>query len=148
MKLTVIGVDKTVKNLIRINQNLSDTRKPMKRATKHLASNVKRFAPVDRGELKNSIRDTVVVRQSTTTGIVGSNLVSAVVQEKGSTKRWWPPLSALEGWASRHATSAYLVARAISRRGLRARRYFERALNASRKKIIQIFESEVKKIIK
>jgi hypothetical protein len=38
--------------------------------------------------------------------------------EKGSTKRWWPPVSALQGWADRHGITPFLVARAIATKGI------------------------------
>ena len=87
----------------------------------------KRLAPVDTGRLRASITPEVRGDGKVVQGIVGSNVQYAAYMEAG-TRPHWPPVGALEGWARRHKISAYLVARAIARRGTKAYRYFEGAL--------------------
>ena len=73
------------------------------------------------------------------TGIVGSNVVYAPFMELG-TRPHWPPRSALEVWARRHGTTAFLVCRAIARRGTKARRFLQRAVEENERRIHQLFE--------
>jgi hypothetical protein len=44
------------------------------------------------------------------------------------TKPHWPPIKALEGWAKRHGIPAFLVARSIARKGIKADRWFTDAI--------------------
>jgi hypothetical protein len=101
---------------------------------------------VDTGITRASITPEVRAYGKVVEGVVGSNLISAAVQETGS-KPHWPPLAALEVWARRHGTTAYVVARAIARRGNIARKQFSRALNDNRDKIVKILEMTVGKIV-
>jgi hypothetical protein len=66
--------------------------------------------------------------------------------ETGS-KPHWPPLAALEGWAKRHGTTAYVVARAIARRGNVPRRFLSKALDSSISRIIDEINNTVRNII-
>jgi hypothetical protein len=79
-------------------------------------------------------------------GVVGSNLVYAPYQETG-TRPFWPPLSALQVWARRHGTSAYVVARAIARRGIKPKRFLQRAFDQSKSEVMRILERGVKGIV-
>jgi hypothetical protein len=77
---------------------------------------------------------------------VGSNVKYAPFQELG-TRPFWPPLSALETWAKRHGTSAFLVARAIATRGIKAVRYLQRALEDNADRIYQKVGATVSRIV-
>ena len=90
-------------------------------------------APVDKGRLRASITPVVEAAGRTVRGIVGSNVEYAPYVELG-TRPHWPPVAALTVWSRRHGLSAFLVARAISRRGLPPRRFLQRGLdeNAAR----------------
>jgi len=101
---------------------------------------------VDTGRTRASIVPQVESRGHETVGIVGSNLVSAAVQELGS-RPHWPPLSALETWAQRHGTTAFVVARAIARRGNIARRFLSRALDSNADRIRDLIGNAVTRII-
>jgi hypothetical protein len=63
------------------------------------------------------------------------------------TRPFWPPLSALTVWARRHGTSAFVVARAIARRGIRGRHYLQGAFDAKRGEVMRILERGVKGIV-
>jgi len=103
-------------------------------------------APVDTGRLRASIVPEVVRRDNVVRGIVGSNVVYAPYMELGA-KAHWPPLAALEVWARRHHTTAFLVARAIARRGIKARRFLQRAVMENRNKIGEIISRTVGRIV-
>lgn len=95
-------------------------------------------APVDTGRLRNSI----TTELEKTRVVVGSNLHYAPHVEFG-TRPHWPPLAAMQPWARRHGfpagrAGAFLVARAIARRGTKAQPYMRPALEASRP-MIEIF---------
>lgn len=147
MDIEFRGVDETIDNLGRIDRELSDTSPAMRKATVLVAGDGKRNAPVDMGVLRASITPSVEARGGETVGVVGSNIAYAPFMELGA-RPHWPPLAALEGWARRHGTTAYLVARAIARRGLKARRYLGRALDDNKRRIVRIFEEYVQKVIK
>lgn len=147
MTIIIEGVDITQANLKRIDKALSNMRKPMQQATNLVTGVAQNNAPVDTGKLKSSILPSVSHRGKTTMGVVGSNLAYAPFMELG-TRPHFPPVAALEGWASRHGMNAFVVARTIARRGLKARKYLQRALDSNRRRIINIFVEAVAKIIK
>ena len=83
-------------------------------------------APVDTGRLRASIATRVSPVGKGVRGVVGSAVHYAPYQEFGA-KPHWPPIAALETWARRHGTSAYLVARSIAQKGIKAKRYLRDA---------------------
>jgi len=120
----------------------------MRNATLLVTRDAKRFAPVDTGRLRASIIPEVRVSGPTQIqGVVGSNVEYAPFVELG-TKPHWPPVGALEVWARRHGTSAFLVARAISRRGTKAVKYLERAFDQNISRIVGYIDAAVKSIIR
>jgi HK97 gp10 family phage protein len=114
----------------------------MRSVTLEVERQAKHNAPVDTGRLRASIIPDVVSQGNTVLGIVGSNVVYAPYMEFG-TKPHWPPLAALEVWARRHHTSAFLVARAISQRGLKPRRFLRDAFDKVKGAIRGTIESTV-----
>ncbi len=114
-----------------------------------VSRDAKTLAPVDTGRLRASI--TPEIRRSGTagkdvTGVVGSNVKYAAAMELGS-RPHWPPISALEVWAKRHGVSPYLVARAIARRGTKARRFLQTAFEQNEDRIIKLIGDGVAKIV-
>ena len=102
---------------------------------------------VDTGVTRASINRSVKMGSSQVVGIVGSPRISAAVMETGS-KPHWPPLKALEGWAKRHGTTAYVVARAISKRGNVPRKFLSKAMNSTYSRVMAELNRTVKSIIK
>lgn len=147
MTIVIKGIDTTAANLKRIDKQLSNMRKPMQQATNLVTTAAQNNAPVDTGVLKRRILASVSHRGQTTTGVVGSDVAYAPFMELG-TRPHFPPVSALQGWASRHGMNAFVVARTIARRGLKARRYLQRALEDNTKRVVSIFVEAVSKIIK
>ena len=90
----------------------------------------KEKAPVDTGRLRASISS----RAEETKAVIGSPVQYAPWVEFGS-RPHFPPVSALETWARRHGFGkggAFLIARAISRRGGKAQPYLVPALLESK----------------
>ena len=117
----------------------------MRNATMLLQRDAKILAPVDTGRLRASITPSVTVGPEAIQGVVGSNVKYAPYVELG-TRPHWPPIAALETWAKSHGTSAFLVARAIARRGTKARRYLQGAYEKNIARIMAMIDRAVKQI--
>lgn len=107
---------------------------------------VRGAAPYDLGYLIASIDDEVILDQGEITGVVFSDLFYTPFQERGTTP-YWPNIDALEDWAIRHGTTAYVVARAIATRGIIPLKYFEQALMDSEDEIVQLVGQVVAEIL-
>lgn len=126
----------------------------MAEATMLVTRDARRNAPVDMGTLRASIVPEVVVRTTTVTGIVGSNVKWAPYMEFG-TRPFWPPWRPLFEWASRKvrvsggdAGALAAGARiAIAARGIKARRYLQSALEDNAGKIFRILGDVVGRIV-
>lgn len=99
----------------------------MERSVVKVEADAKTLAPVDTGNLRRSITHDVAAQAGGAVGKVGTNVPYGRYVEEG-TSAHWPPVSALAGWAARHGIEPFLVARAISRRGTKARPYLRPAL--------------------
>ena len=115
-------------------------------ATLLVSNDAKVNAPVDTGRLRASITPEVRLQGSTIEGVVGTNVVYAAAVELGS-RPHWAPLAALETWARRHGMNAYVLQRAIARRGTKPRRYLQRAFESNRPIIIRKIERAVSQIV-
>lgn len=118
----------------------------MQKATLLVSNSAKRYSPVDMGGLRASITPEVRATWREVTGVVGSNLKYAPYMELG-TKPHWPPLKAVEVWARRHGLSAFLVARAIARKGTKARRFLQRGFEDNRERIKALIGGAVGDIV-
>lgn len=144
MNLAYKGIAETVSNLNKLQAGLN-SQEPVEQAEALLVREARKNTPVDQGELRNSIQAKVTAFSNHITGVVGSNLKYAMAVEKG-TRPHFPPVAALEPWARRHGAVAFLVARAISRRGTKGHHMLERALEDNRRKVIQFFEDYNRKL--
>ena len=91
-------------------------------------SGAKLVAPVDTGRLRASITSDL----KPTRALVKAAVFYAAHVEFG-TRPHWPPIAALQPWARRHGfpagrLGAFLVARAIAKRGTRAQPFMRPAL--------------------
>lgn len=96
-------------------------------AMRDAASQTKLQTPVDTGMLRASINSEARLDGSDVVGVLGTNKEYARPVEYGTgvfseapdskRTRYFPPPSALGGWAKRHGVSAYAVAWAIFKRG-------------------------------
>lgn len=149
-------LDVEVRNLLAVTRKLEqvtgDLRgeeflNGMREATMIVTNDAKLLAPVDSGRLRNSITPEIRSEGRVTMGVVGSNVKYAAAQETG-TRPFMPPVKALETWARRHGTSAWVVARAIARRGIKGKRYMQRAFEKNRSKIRSLIGGTVAKIVR
>jgi hypothetical protein len=103
-------------------------------------------SPVFRGLLRVSIAQNVAEDGARIVGEVGSGLPYASVIEEGRSSGWFPPPSELKAWARRKLGDerlAFVVARAIKRRGFRAQPYLRPALLAATPRVQLIFQNRV-----
>ena len=145
---TVKGADIVIKNLNRISDGASGRglTEPMRKATMLVTRDAKINAPVDTGNLRSSISPEIKAHGNTIEGIVGTPVKYAPFMELG-TRAHFPPISALQVWARRHGISAFLVARAIARRGLKPRKFLQRAYDSNVWTIQQLFDDYIKKLV-
>lgn len=148
MDLSIFGVRRVMRSLRKASDGLSGHPLAwgMRQATMLVARAARILAPVDTGRLRASITPEVEMWGNEVIGVVGSNVAYAPFMELG-TRPHWPPISALEVWARRHGVSAYLVARAIARRGLAPRKYLERALRQSAARVYRLIGHAVTRIV-
>jgi hypothetical protein len=117
----------------------------MRDSTLMVTRTARKLAPHDRGILRNSIMPEIRTRGNTLEGVVGSNLKYAAAQELG-TRPFWPPVAALQSWARRHGTSAFLVARAIATRGIKPKYFLQKGFGQNYYKIMARLERAVAQI--
>lgn len=148
-------VDMDVRGLIETQEKMEQVIKGLngapilrayQRATLLVQRTAKQLAPVDTGQLRASITPDVRQSWNRVQGVVGTNVVHGPFMELG-TRPHWPPLAALATWARRHGTTAFVVARAIARKGLKARRYLQRAVEQNATAIQNIIGDGVAKIL-
>lgn len=119
----------------------------MRDATLLVTRTSRQLAKVDTGRWRASITPEVRVMGQQVVGVVGSNLSYGPYAHE-DTRAHWAPIGALAGWARRHGVSAFLVARAISRRGTKGDQAIYRGLNENVPKIVALFERAVGKIVR
>ncbi len=112
-----------------------ETTKSMARAVVAIEGDAKRLVPVDRGTLRRSLTHEVKASGRDIVGKAGTNLDYARFVEEGRSPGKQPPTSAIAGWAARHGIepgAAFLIARAIGRRGTKPRPYLKPAFAKNR----------------
>ena len=105
----------------------------------------KKEAPADIGNLRNSIFR-IRPRPPQFKGGIQTNVGYALIMEDGRRPGTFPPVGAITRWVSRKRKDfgikkseirsvAFLVGRAISRRGIKGRKYFDKALKVTTAKL-------------
>jgi len=150
IRITLKEKGELTKLLPQLPQRLRDaTMRAMQESAILMQSYAKLYAPVFRGLLRVSIAQNVSAESSRITGEVGSSLVYASVLEEG--RNPWPgamppPSGDLRTWARRKLGDerlAFVVARAIKRRGFRAQPYLRPALLGATPRIQSIFQTRI-----
>lgn len=118
----------------------------MTRSVLAIEGDAKGLVPVDTGNLRRSITHEVSAQAGGVVGRVGTNVPYGRYVEEG-TRPHWPPVAAVAGWARRHGIEPFLVARAISRRGTKARPYLKPALTKNLATIDREFTQVVPRIL-
>jgi len=142
-----VKFDGNIEGLKTALQNFPKTVAPyLRRASQTAAFEIEREskikAPVDTGRLRASIATSLGVANMGITSIVQTNVNYAAAVHEG-TKPHWPPIAQLEGWSKRHGIPAFLVARAISRRGTKAQPFMKEAVDKNIGRISDIFHTEI-----
>lgn len=113
------------------------------------------LVPVDRGTLRNSIQNTIQGQGVEVIGRVFTPLAYGLPVELGAVPHF-PPPAALEGWVKRKLgisdarevkSVAFLVARAIARRGTKAWEMFQRGFAAAKPRVEARFQQAGKRIV-
>jgi len=80
--------------------------------------------------------------------VVGSSVEYAPYVELGTRPHFPPyqPGTPLARWAELHGVPAFVVARAISVRGTKARKYLQGAFEAKRGEVVRMFVDLVKRV--
>lgn len=114
------------------------------------------LTPVDQGILRGGFQTEVLgaAAGGAILGRVYNPVIYAPAQEGGA-KPHFPPVAALEGWVRRKLqvsekevrSVAFLVARAIARRGLPAREFARRGLESVRARVNARFEQARSRIV-
>lgn len=152
MTTEVVGLDAVVEMLNDTADDLTADSPVMRDALKFSAETLRRDAqnfsePADTGDLKKSIIAEIRINANRILAAVRSWRVYAPYVELG-TRPHFPPLKALEGWARRHGTTAFVVARAIARRGTKARQFFQKAFDRNTTRIHSNIRNTVAGILK
>lgn len=154
LEVEISGTEKLREEFERIQKDLTGRRlaDAWGDATGMLATGAREYAPADEGYLLASIEEEVIQQEEDLTGVVYSDIQSdggdfyAPFQERG-TDAYFPNLDALEEWAARHDTTAWLVALAIARRGVPAKKYFERSFLENQEGVFSLIGDSVGQII-
>lgn len=107
-------------------------------------------APVFRGALRVSIVQAVRQEGAKLLGEVGSALPYAQVIEFGRKAGWFPNVDNLKVWARRRLGDerlAFVVGRAIKKRGFQAQPYLEPALEEAEPRVQLIFAARISQAI-
>jgi len=150
IRITLKEKGELTKLLPQLPQRLRDaTMRAMQESAILIQSYAKLYAPVFRGLLRVSIAQKVSTEGNRITGEVGSGLAYASVVEEG--RNPWPgamppPSGDLRTWVRRKLGDerlAFVVARAIKRRGFRAQPYLRPALLGATPRIQSIFQTRI-----
>jgi hypothetical protein len=128
----------------------SETRVAMEASLLLVEGTARTLAPKDTGRLGGSIIHTIAGGGANLTGRVGPSVQYGLVVEKGrGAEKPMPPPQSLAGWARRHGSSGslFILARAIGRKGIKARPYMEPAYRQNAGKIVQLFERIGAKVV-
>jgi len=144
----VRGLHETQRKLEQVIADLQgdEMTENMRAAVLILERGVKVLAPVDTGRMRASIVPAVEQRFGKIVGRVGTPVEYAPHVEFG-TRPHMPPVAALQTWARRHGMNAYVLARAIARRGTRGRFFFKRALETHHDRVVQLVGDGVARIV-
>jgi hypothetical protein len=152
IRVTIKGASETAKLLERIPQRLGLALvKAMRDSSVLIQSLAKANAPVFRGLLRASILQSVEVEGNKIVGRVGSALAYAPVVEFGRASGWFPNVTELRTWARRKlgdARFAFVVGRAIQRRGFKAQPYLMPALESAGPRVQMIFDSRINEAVR
>lgn len=156
LRLTVLGLAQTQQNIEEGARMLYGATMvgAVQRASLRVMRNARQLAPVDTGQLKNSIITAIEYDANILRGVVGSAVKHAPWMELGTgvfagKTAYFPPPSALAVWARRHGLNPWALAIAIYRRGgLKPRRFLQTAFENQRPLILKELEIGVESVVR
>ena len=160
-RITTRGMRETQKKMEQVARDLQGSEgSPLvagvSKATLAVERVAKQKAPRDRGRLRASITPEVrTLAPRKIQGFIGSNLKYAPYQELGS-RPFWPPWKPLFEWARRKTKGNLKAAgalaagarRAIARRGIKALRFLQGALEDRSEQIVRIINRALDQVVK
>lgn len=137
IKAKIIGADKFIKYVEGKGYMSRGLVKMYTDYGKEVRMKARENAPFFGGELRRNIFERVDKNRPlpmwVKIGVFKTHLIpKAAAMEKGTRRGHFPPLIVLKGWALAKGLNAFLVARSIARRGLRPRRYLQRAQESTK----------------
>jgi hypothetical protein len=151
IRVSITGQDESKKFFEQVPKRLGlALLKAMQDSAILIQSLAKSKAPVFRGLLRVSIVQSLKEEGQRVVGEVGSALPYASVIEFGKSAGWFPNLSDLKVWARRklgHERLAFVVGRAIQRRGFRAQPYLAPAFEEAQPRIQLLFAARITQVV-
>jgi hypothetical protein len=117
----------------------SEVRTAMMAGSLLVEGTARSLAPKDTGRLAGSITHAISGGGASLTSRIGPSVSWGIYVERGRRPGKPPPVSAIAPWARRHGANPFLVARAIGRRGTKARPFLVPALTKSQGRIVALF---------
>lgn len=133
----------------------SETRRALRVSIDHLEEQVAGRWPVFTGQGRGSTATEVRGSKTNLRGIVGTPLIYGLPVELGREPGKMPPVAAIEYWVIRKGIAsppesrsvAFLIARAIGRRGTEGAFMFEKGWEASEGTVEKIFDEAVERVL-
>ena len=139
--ITIEGIEKLQAGLAAGPSTLaSEVRTAMEAGSLLIEGTARGLAPKDTGRLGGSITHQISGGGANLTSRVGPSVAYGLFVEKGRRAGRPPPVGAVQSWARRHGINPYVLARAIGRRGTRARPFMEPAFNQNASRVIALFD--------
>ena len=125
-------------------------RRALSRSALHAAGETRKNTPVDTGRLRNSMTTEVDSSPIPKFAIIGTNVKYGPAVEEGTVPHF-PPPSALQPWAVRHgfppgSAGAFLVGRAIAKRGTKGHHMLRDGLDSTKKFFRQQLKTAAREI--
>ncbi len=147
--ITLVGTSEALRYLTSLRKNLQPTRLTAlwEEVTDLVRQEAEDKAPNWKGGLSAGIASAVSIdpKASDIIGIVYSDTFYAPYQELGRDP-FFPNLDAITEWATDKGLSPYLVAKIISRRGLKPKEFFKGALEEHEDEVIKLIGGGVVQI--
>ena len=140
INLRLEGAPELARALLRSPEALAAAQaRAMTRSLLLVEADARRNVRHDTRRLMNSITHEQHGRGTNLVGRVGPSVQYGLYVERGRRPGRRPPVAALRGWARRHGVNPYAVARAIGRRGTRARPFLVPAYLRNAARIVRLF---------
>jgi HK97 gp10 family phage protein len=146
LTIQIVGADKLSASLGKAASSVNPELKgALTKSLLLIESDARRNAVRDTGRLQNSI--THSISGNGLEGKVGPSVAYGLYVEMGRRPGKPPPIAAVAAWAQRHGINPFLVARAIGRKGIKARPFLVPAFEKNKGRIEQAFAAVGAKVL-